>query len=182
MLGSPRPRAPAVGTLGFPAPTQRWRQVRDTIRSTIETRGYDGTRGVFVRTLDGRDLDAALLLLPRAEFVAYDDERMIRTVEAIRGALGDTGGLVRRYLSTDGLRGDEGAFLACSFWLVECLARQGRSGEARRIFDQISALANDLGLFSEEYDPEANIMLGNFPQGLTHYSHICAALALARDA
>ena len=79
----------------------------------------------------------------------------------------------------DGLEGDEGAFLACSFWLAECYARQGRIEDARAIFDQAASTSNELGLFSEEYDPKAGEMLGNFPQGLTHLSHIAAAVALA---
>lgn len=163
------------------APVERWRAARDAVRRAIETQGYDRRRGVFVQAFGTDALDASLLLLPRFGFVDYRDDRMIRTVEVIRAELQDADGLLRRYRveeTDDGLPGREGAFLACSFWLVECLARQGRRDEARRLFDRVSALSNDLGLFSEQYDPDRGEMLGNFPQGLTHYSHISAAVAL----
>jgi GH15 family glucan-1,4-alpha-glucosidase len=160
------------------APVRRWGKVRDEIRRTIESRGYDRRRGVFVRSFGSTGLDGALLLLPIVGFVPWDDERFVRTVDAIRQEL-DEGGLLVRYRRADGLPGREGAFLACSFWLAECLARQGRSAEAREVFDRAASTANDLGLFSEEYDPGRGGMLGNFPQGLTHLSHIAAAVALA---
>ena len=159
------------------APERRWRKTRDEIRKAIESRGYDKNRGVFVRAFDDDALDGALLRLPALGFVPYEDERMTRTVDAIRGELGDDG-LIRRYDVDDGLPGREGAFLACSFWLVEVLAHQSRPQEAQEVFDQAMRGANDLGLFSEEYDPRSAAMLGNFPQALTHLSHIEAALAL----
>jgi pentatricopeptide repeat protein len=115
------------------------------------------------------------LLLPKVDFVDYKDERMVRTTDAIREDLDDDG-LVRRY-RRKGRK--EGAFVACSFWLVECLARQDRLDEARRVFDRAVAAGNDLGLFAEEYDTRYNELLGNFPQGLSHLSHITAALAIA---
>ena len=161
------------------APTRRWKQARDELREAIERRGYDRKRGVFVQAFDRTDLDAALLLLPTVEFVAWDDERMLRTIAAVREELGAGDGLLYRYRRDDGLDGQEGAFLCCSFWLVECLARTGDLDDARMIFDRTSATANDLGLFSEEIDPESGELLGNFPQALTHLSHIDAAVALA---
>ena len=121
--------------------------------------------------------DAALLRLPTVDFISYDDERMVRTVDAIREEL-DCDGLLRRYTVDDGSGVEEGAFVACSFWLVECLARQGRTNEARQAYDRAIATANELGLMSEEYDPAAKEMLGNFPQTLSHLSHLEAALAL----
>lgn len=160
------------------APERRWKKVRDEIREAVESEGYDKERGVFTRAFDGNDLDAALLLLPKMEFVDYKDERMVRTTDAIREELDDDG-LTRRYLS-DEVR--EGAFLACSFWLAECLAHQGRIEEARVVFDRTMATSNDLGLFSEEYDTTSGEPLGNFPQGLTHLSHIAAAVALTERA
>ncbi|HEY3785729.1 MAG TPA: glycoside hydrolase family 15 protein [Steroidobacteraceae bacterium] len=159
------------------APLVRWREVRDAMRSEIERRGMDHRRGIFVRNYGSRDVDAALLLLPLTDFVAYDDERMVRTTDVIRKNL-TRDGLLLRYRSEDGLRGHEGAFLACTFWLVECLARQGRRHEARRVFRRACACANDVGLFAEQFSRSARHMLGNFPQGLTHLAHINAALAL----
>jgi pentatricopeptide repeat protein len=165
------------------APVKRWEKTRDEIRRTVESEGYDEERGVFVQAFGKKALDAALLLIPSVEFVAYDDERMVRTVDAIREELG-VDGLLLRYRPDkemrDDLEGDEGAFLACSFWLAECYARQGRMEEARAVFDRSVSTGNELGLFSEEYDPKAGEMLGNFPQGLTHLSHIAAAVALAQ--
>jgi GH15 family glucan-1,4-alpha-glucosidase len=160
------------------APTRRWKQARDEVRETIERRGYDSKRGVYVQAFGRTDMDAALLLLPTVEYVAWDDERMLRTVAAIREELGAGDGLLYRYRRDDGLEGDEGAFLCCSFWLAECLAEAGDLGEARTVFDQAVARSNDLGLFSEEIDPRTGELLGNFPQGLTHLAHIDAAAAL----
>ena len=161
------------------APIRRWKQARDELREAIERRGYDRKRGVFVQAFDRKDLDAALLLLPTVEFVDWDDERMVRTAAAVREELSAGDGLVYRYRRKDGLPGQEGAFLCCSFWLVECLARTGEVEEARALFDQTVGRANDVGLFSEELDPETGQLLGNFPQGLTHLAHIDAAVALS---
>ena len=119
-----------------------------------------------------------LLRLPTVDFLDYDDERMVRTTDAIAQEL-DFVGLLRRYTSDDGLEGEEGAFVACSFWLAECLARQGRLDDARDVFDRAIASANGLGLYAEEYDPERREMLGNFPQALSHLSHLEAVLSLA---
>jgi GH15 family glucan-1,4-alpha-glucosidase len=157
------------------APERRWKHVRGEIREAVEDEGYDQERGVFTQIFGGKDLDAALLLLPRVGFIDYRDERMIRMTNAIREDLDDDG-LLKRYRS-EGVQ--EGAFLACSFWLAECLAHQGRTEDAQSVFDRTLATANDLDLFSEEYDTEAKESLGNFPQGLTHLSHISAAVALA---
>jgi GH15 family glucan-1,4-alpha-glucosidase len=106
---------------------------------------------------------------------------MRRTVDAVRREL-ETDGLLRRYRAPDGLDGAEGAFVACTFWLAECLARQGCPAEARAAFTRASATANDLGLFAEEFDPATGMLLGNFPQALTHLSHIAAAVALEQPA
>ena len=160
------------------APTRRWKQARDELRETIDRRGYDSDRGVYVQTFDRNEMDAALLLLPTVEYLAWDDERMVRTVAAVREELDAGDGLLYRYRRDDGLEGDEGAFLCCSFWLAECLAEAGDVREARAVFDQAMARTNDLGLFPEEIDPKTGEMLGNFPQGLTHLAHIDAAVAL----
>jgi GH15 family glucan-1,4-alpha-glucosidase len=123
-------------------------------------------------------MDASLLLLPIFGFIDAGDERMARTIEAIREDLGDHG-MLRRYRDESANDG-EGVFLACSFWLVECLAAQGRIEEACTVFRRAASTANDLGLFAEEYDAGNKEMLGNFPQGLTHLSLIAAAMALER--
>jgi GH15 family glucan-1,4-alpha-glucosidase len=162
------------------APTRRWKSVRDELRETIEEHGYDHKRGVYVQAFDRTEMDAALLLLPTVEYIAWDDERMLRTIAAIREELDAGDGLLYRYRRDDGLDGDEGAFLCCSFWLAECLAQAGELGVARTIFDQAVARCNDLGLFSEEIDPRTGGLLGNFPQGLTHLAHIDAAVALVQ--
>jgi GH15 family glucan-1,4-alpha-glucosidase len=166
------------------APVKRWEKTRDEIRATVESEGYDEERGVFVQAFGTKELDAALLLLPSANFIDYDDQRMMRTTDTICEELYDGGsGLLLRYRTgeslEDGLDGEEGVFLACSFWLAECLAHQGRVEEAREVFDRASSTGNDLGLFSEEYDTKTGEMLGNLPQGLTHLSHIAAAVALS---
>src|SRR5919201_4324902 len=134
------------------APERRWRKARDEIGEAIESEGYDADRGVFVQAFGYPDLDAALLRLPTTELVDWRDERMVRTTDAIREELG-WDGLLRRHRSDDGLEGGEGAFLACSFWLVQVLAHQARLEEARDAFDRAMATANGLGLFPEEYDP-----------------------------
>lgn len=160
------------------APLERWRHERDELRRNIEAHGVDHKRGIFVESYGSKKVDAALLLLPGTDFIAFDDSRMIKTTRAIQEEL-SWGGLILRYKSEDGLRGREGVFLACTYWLVECLARQGQHREALRVFNRANAAGNDLGLFAEQYAPQRREMLGNFPQGLTHLAHISAALALS---
>jgi GH15 family glucan-1,4-alpha-glucosidase len=165
--------------LGRKCPLDKWQKEKDEIRRVVEDKGYDRKRGVFVQSFESRQMDAALLLLPLTEFIDYNDERMLRTTDAVSRELSQHG-LIRRYsVDGDGLEGQEGVFLACSFWLAECLARQGRIDEATTVFQQVLATKNDLGLFSEELDTTTDEMLGNFPQGLTHLSLIAAAVALS---
>ena len=161
------------------APTRRWQQARQEIRDAIEARGYDKNRGVFVQSFDEAGLDAALLLLPVVGFVEFDDPRMLRTTDAVREEL-DANGYLYRYRTDDELPGNEGAFLACSFWLAECYAQQGRLSEAREVFDRAIGAASPLGLFSEELDPGTGELLSNYPQTLTHLSHITAMVALTQ--
>ena len=151
------------------APLRRWRSTRAEIKKAIESRGYD------------RQVDGSALLLPQLGFVAFEDERMARTADAVREDLG-ADGFIRRYRRDDGLSGEEGAFLPCSFWLAECYARQGRLEQAREVFEQAVAAASPLGLFSEQVDPSSGELLGNYPQTLTHLSHIAAAVALEEAA
>ncbi|HEX4493604.1 MAG TPA: glycoside hydrolase family 15 protein [Acidimicrobiia bacterium] len=162
------------------APTRKWRAARDELRATIDRRGYSKKMGTFVQAFGSTELDASLLLLPAFDFVPWDDERMVRTVDAIGERL-TRDGLVLRYSTEsglDGVGGGEAPFVACTFWYAECLAHQGRIDRAREAFDRAMAASNDLGLFSEEYDPRTGELLGNFPQGLTHLSHLTAALAI----
>ncbi|MGH9122622.1 MAG: glycoside hydrolase family 15 protein, partial [Acidimicrobiales bacterium] len=160
------------------APLDRWRKARDHIHDEVMAKGVDPKRGVFVQSFGATDLDAALLLLPSVDFVPYDDEVMVATTDAIAEEL-DDGGLVRRYNAEDGLGGREGVFVAGTFWLAECYAYQKRFDLAQAAFDRAAATANDLGLFPEEYNPQSRQALGNFPQGLSHLSHIAAAVALS---
>jgi len=166
--------------VGRDAPVERWRAARAELRDEIEARGYDARQGVFTQCFDDLGLDAALLRLGIVGFLEPGDERMMRTADAIVAQLGERG-LVRRYDADDGQPGREGAFLPCAFWLVQCLAEQGRVDEAREAFERALQTRNDLGLFSEEYDVRAGEPLGNMPQALTHLSHVLAAMALERS-
>jgi len=164
--------------IGRKAPLDHWKKSREEVRRAVETRGYEADRGVFVQAFDHPIMDGSLLLLPVFDFVDYKDERMIRTTDAVWQEL-EQGGLLLRYASlSDDLPGLEGVFLSCSFWLAECLARQGRADEAHQVFERALSTGNDLGLFSEEYDTNSDEMLGNFPQALTHLSLISAAVAI----
>lgn len=166
--------------LGRKAPLADWKNARDRIRSAIEEHGYDRRRGIFVQAFGHPEMDASLLLLPHSGFVDYRDERMIRTVDAVQNELEKDGLLLRYACGNDGMEGAEGAFCCCSFWLAECLAYQGRLERARKIFQRVLGTGNDLGIYSEEYDPQTREMLGNFPQALTHLSLIAAAVAIEK--
>lgn len=159
------------------APISEWKRARKFLRQEIESQGYDRERGIYVQSYGESYLDAALLLLPRFGYISHNDSRMIRTVAAVREEL-EVQGLLRRYNSPDGLEGKEGFFLPCTFWLAECLAEQGQYELALSYYQRALDCANDLGLFSEEYDVEKDMMLGNFPQALTQVSQITAKVAL----
>ncbi|MFF6823596.1 glycoside hydrolase family 15 protein [Streptomyces longwoodensis] len=162
----------------------RWRALRDEVHREVCEKGYDPERNTFTQSYGSRDLDASLLLIPRVGFLPADDPRVVGTVDAIRDELGH-GGLVRRYTTdgatVDGLPGDEGAFLVCSFWLADALHMTGRTEEARELFERLAGLANDVGLLSEEYDPVAGRHLGNFPQAFSHIGLVNTALTLFAD-
>ncbi|MFI1508433.1 glycoside hydrolase family 15 protein [Streptomyces sp. NPDC020597] len=158
-----------------------WRALRDEVHREVCEKGYDPRRNTFTQYYGSADLDAALLLVPRVGFLPPDDPRVVGTVDAIRAELGHDG-LLRRYstegATVDGLPGDEGAFLACSFWLADALHLTGRTKEARELFERLVGLANDVGLLAEEYDPVAGRHLGNFPQAFSHIGLVNTALAL----
>ena len=170
---------------GARGPLKRWTKVRDEIRDSVLSRGFHEDAGTFVQDYDSDRLDASLLRLSLVGFVDAADPRMVATVEAIDQRL-SSGGLIKRYetgeADTDGLPGREGVFLACSFWLVDNLVLQGRFHEAKSRFDELLTLGNELGLFSEEYDPLTHRMLGNFPQALTHVGLINTARYLVENA
>lgn len=157
---------------------ERWASERDVIRDEVLTRGVDHRAVAFKQSYEVGLADAALLLIPSVGFVDWEHELITGTIDAVRSQLELGPGLVLRYRAADGLPGREGAFVACAFWLAEALARNGQSKEARKAFEAACRTGNDLGLFSEEVDPSTRLFLGNFPQGLSHLSHINAALAL----
>jgi GH15 family glucan-1,4-alpha-glucosidase len=160
----------------------RWRALRATIHAEVCTKGFDAERNTFVQSYGGRSVDASLLQIPIVGFLPPDDPRVIGTVDAVVDELSTDYGLVLRYRTddeVDGLPGDEGAFLACSFWLVEALHLIGRHEEAIDRFEDLLSLRNDLGLLAEEYDPRINRMVGNFPQAMSHIPIVTAALLLS---
>ena len=164
-------------------PVERWRQVRDEIRDEVLAKGWNAERQSFTQSYGSDRLDASLLLLPVVGFLPATDERMKATIEAIQSELCQEG-LVLRYQTqdadnVDGLPGNEGVFLACSFWLVDDLALMGRTDEAAALFERLVGLCNDLGLLSEEYDPATGRQLGNFPQAFSHLSLVTSACRLA---
>jgi GH15 family glucan-1,4-alpha-glucosidase len=173
-----------VETFGLPGPVERWRALRKTIHDDVCRNGFDASLNSFVQHYGGRDLDAALLLLPTVGFLPADDPRMQGTVAAIeRELLVD--GLVKRYSTAsgvDGLPRGEGAFLACTFWYVDTLALLGRGRQARDVFENLLSLRNDVGLLAEEYDPRENRQLGNFPQAFSHIGLINSARTLSEAA
>lgn len=163
---------------------QRWRQLRQDIHDEVCQRGYDPERGTFTQSYGSAALDAALLMVPLVGFLPPGDERVRGTVAAIEAELCQDG-LVLRYSpecagAVDGLPGQEGAFLACSFWLADNLALQGRTAEARALFSRLTSLANDVGLLAEEYDPASRRLVGNFPQAFSHVALINTARNLSR--
>jgi GH15 family glucan-1,4-alpha-glucosidase len=158
---------------------QRWMTQRAAIAAQVRTRGVHPTRGYYTRTYDSNEADAALLVLPLLGIEAPGSPRTIATIDAIRENLGAGGPLLYRYPpGSDGLPGGEGAFLPCSFWLVQALAKIGRTDEAESLFTDALSCASPLGLFAEELDPTSRVHLGNFPQALTHAAVVQAALAI----
>jgi GH15 family glucan-1,4-alpha-glucosidase len=174
------------GDVEAPGGVARWRALREEIHREVCERGFDPDRNTFTQSYGSRELDAALLLIPQSGFLPPDDKRVIGTIEAVQRELSTPGGFVLRYRTTadhtaenlDGLPGDEGAFLACSFWLADGLAMIGRTAEAQALFEQLLELRNDVGLLAEEWDPRRRRQAGNFPQAFSHVPLIDTALRL----
>ena len=169
---------------GLPAPLERWQSIRDQIRGDILSNGVNHERGSLKRSYDSNELDASLLLAGSYGFLERSDPLFIGTVNAIKEDL-MSGGFLLRYRTddaggADGLTGNEGAFLACSFWLVEAQAEVGEIEEAKELFDRLVALSNDVGLLSEEFDTKGGRLVGNFPQAFSHVGLVNATIALER--
>ena len=172
-----------VRDFGLIGPADRWEELRDAIHAEVMANGFDADRNTFVQSYGRPELDASLLLLPRVGFLPPDDPRIIGTIDAVQRELTHDG-FLRRYLpaqSDDGLPGEEGVFLACSFWLVEALIGAGRRHEARELFERLLALRNDVGLLSEEWGVETGRQLGNTPQAFSHFALVMSALELHED-
>jgi GH15 family glucan-1,4-alpha-glucosidase len=168
--------APKLGPTARPV---EWARERDEIRRAVEERGWSEARQAYAQSFDSDELDAAALLMPLVRFLPADDPRMRSTIEAIARDLTEDG-LVLRYrntegLNADGLTGEEGTFVICSFWLVSCLVLASEVGRAEELFDRLTGYANDLGLLGEEIETRTGEQLGNFPQAFSHIGLITAA-------
>lgn len=174
----------SIEDFGFVGPLDHWRHLRQRIHDNVCANGFDPEQGAFTQSYGSKELDASLLMMALVGFLPLDDKRLRGTVEAIERCL-TVEGLVRRYKTqtgADGLPAGEGVFLACSFWLVDNLVLLGRLDDARSLFERLLALRNDLGLLSEEYEPIAKRLVGNFPQAFSHIALINSAYNLARAA
>jgi GH15 family glucan-1,4-alpha-glucosidase len=172
----------AVEEFGLTGDVERWRRLREEIHAEVCARGFDPQLGAFVQHYGSKHPDASLLMLPVVGFLPATDPRMVGTVRFIEERL-LRDGFVERYpteRSLDGLPGGEGTFLLCTFWLADNLALQGRRDEAEEVFERLLAIRNDLGLLSEQYDPVARRLLGNFPQAFSHVGLINTARNLAQ--
>jgi GH15 family glucan-1,4-alpha-glucosidase len=162
---------------GLAGPLDRWKAVRADVHRDVCARGFDPRLGSFVQAYGSNELDASLLLLPTIGFLPISDARIQGTIRAIESRL-IVDGFVHRYdtrTSEDGLPAGEGAFLACSLWLADAYVLLGRLADARRIFDDVLAIRNDVGLLAEEYDSHSRRMVGNFPQAFSHVALINTA-------
>jgi GH15 family glucan-1,4-alpha-glucosidase len=171
-----------VEQFGLPGPVEHWRALRARIHDEVCQKGFDPKINAFVQSYGSSELDASLLQIPCTGFLPCDDPRVKGTVEAIQRDL-MVDGFVRRYRTDkvkDGLPAGEGVFLACSFWLADNLIMQGRQEEARQLFERLTALCNDVGLLSEEYDPRNGRFLGNFPQAFSHVALVTTAMNLSQ--
>jgi GH15 family glucan-1,4-alpha-glucosidase len=177
----------AVEQHGLDGPVERWRAERDAIHADVLAHGWNAERGTFVQSYGADHTDASLLQIAQVDFLPSDDPRILSTLAAIRAELEIAPGLLRRYRTEhtdDGLAGDEHAFLACSFWLADALARADDVEGSTQVLDVLVGLTNDVGLLAEQYDPVGRRMAGNLPQALSHLALVRAVhshdLALER--
>jgi GH15 family glucan-1,4-alpha-glucosidase len=168
--------------LGAPDRVEGWARTSRLIREAILREGWSESAGAFTQSFGSQELDASALMLPIVGFLPGTDPRVRSTIDAIDAGLTDDRGLVYRYRSQDGLEGDEGTFLICTFWLAQALAEAGELERATRKFEVAVAYANDVGLLSEEVDPRTGEMLGNFPQAFSHIGLVNAAWAISQAA
>jgi GH15 family glucan-1,4-alpha-glucosidase len=164
----------------IPDGRERWEPAAQDIRAFVEESGFDAELRSYIRAPAMREVDASILTLPLCDWAEPGGERMRSTIDRVREDLGAGGPLLYRYRGSDGVPGGQGAFVACSFWLVDALARIGRLHEAVELMDELIGLANDVGLYAEEIDPGSGAFLGNFPQALTHLALINAAVTIER--
>jgi GH15 family glucan-1,4-alpha-glucosidase len=172
--------ARSVRAHDLPGPARRWEQLREEIRDDVLAHAFDAEHNTFTQAYGSRALDASLLLIPRVGFLPATDPRVLGTIDAVRRELTEEG-FVKRYQTAktdDGLKGTEGLFIACSFWLVDALHASGEQQEAAELFQRLLALRNDVGLLSEEWDPAAQRQLGNTPQAFSHFALIVSAVQL----
>lgn len=167
--------------LGAHDHVEAWKAASKEIRAAVEKQGWDEDQRSFTQSFGSSDLDATVLLLPIVGFLPPDDPRVLSSIDAVRDQLTDTRGLVHRYHTgsgVDGLDGQEGTFLLCTFWLAHALALAGRTKEGTQVFERAASYVNDVGLLAEEVDSLTGELLGNFPQAFSHIGLVNAAWAL----
>jgi GH15 family glucan-1,4-alpha-glucosidase len=165
--------------LGASHRVEAWTHTQAQIREAILTRGWSDRANAFTQSFGSEELDASNLMLPLVGFLPGDDPRVLSTIAATEERLTDERGLVYRYRSHDGLEGEEGTFLLCTFWLAQALAKAGKAARARIVFERAVVFVNDVGLLSEEVDPRSGALLGNFPQAFSHIGLVNAAWAIS---
>ena len=168
-----------AGPLDASDRVEAWKQTQSQIREAILTKGWSDRANAFTQSFGSDELDASTLMLPLVGFLPGDEPRVVSTIKATEERLTDKRGLVYRYRSQDGLEGEEGTFLLCTFWLAQALASSGQAARARTVFERALAFVNDVGLLSEESDPVSGELLGNFPQAFSHTGLVNAAWAIA---
>lgn len=170
---------PLAGILQSTDRVPHWTEAREAIAASIRAEGWSPAANAYTQAYGSDDLDASALMLSIVGFLPADDPGIIATIEAIEARLTDSRGLVYRYLADDGMAGEEGTFLLCTFWLAQALALAGRTQRARAVFERAAGFATDLGLLAEEVAPDSGELLGNFPQAFSHIGLVNAAWAIS---